>query len=115
MSSQAQQLFYASLAAVGVIATWTFNLQFIAETGGFSVVEFVRACYANAAAASITNDLLVVVALFLFWSWRESRRLGMRHWWIYVPLTFGIAIAFAFPLFMLMRDRAMAAQRLSGA
>lgn len=115
MTSAARQWVYASLAVIGVVVTWSFNLQFILQTGGFSIVDFVVACYANAASASITNDLLVVVALFLFWSWQESRRLAMRHWWLFVPLTFCIAIAFAFPLFMLMRERAMAAQRRSGA
>lgn len=108
MSSRSRQAVYASLALIGVVVTWTYNLQFIAERGGFSVREFIAACYANAASTSITNDLLVVVALFLYWSWGEARRLGMRHWWVYVPLTFGIAIAFAFPLFMCMRERALA-------
>lgn len=110
MSSSQRQAVYGGLAIIGVAVTWYFNLQFIVQTGGFSVVDFVVACYANAASASITNDLLVMVALFLFWSWQEARRLGMRHWWLYVPLTFGIAIAFSFPLFMLMRERAIAAR-----
>jgi hypothetical protein len=35
----------------------------------------------------------------------EARRLGMRHWWVWPVLTFGIAFAFAFPLFLYFRDR----------
>jgi len=31
--------------------------------------------------------------------------LSMSHWWIYVVLTFTVAIAFAFPLFLLNRER----------
>ena len=51
------------------------------------------------------NDLLVALATFLVWSFAEVRRLGMRRWWVYPILTFGIAFAFAFPLFLFLRDR----------
>jgi hypothetical protein len=32
----------------------------------------------------------------------------MRNWWLYFVLTFGVAAAFALPLFMYMRERAIA-------
>lgn len=35
----------------------------------------------------------------------EGRRLQMKRLWIYVVLTFVIAWAFAFPLFLFMRER----------
>ncbi len=104
---------YAALAVAGVIGTWWFNLQFMAEAGGaFSVVEFVRGGYANPAAASLTNDLLVALLCFLVWSFAEARRLGMRHWWVYVVVAFGVAFAVAFPLFLLVRERSLGAQSL---
>ena len=47
----------------------------------------------------------VVVVTFLVFSFVEARRLGMQHWWVWPLLTFGIAFAFAFPLFLYFRDR----------
>jgi len=106
MNLTARQIAYAALAAIGLIATWTFNLQFMSESGGsFSAVDFVAASYANSASTSISNDLAVGAIAFLVWSFHEARRLGMRHWWAYVVLTFAVAFAFAFPLFLFMRER----------
>jgi hypothetical protein len=115
MKLTAMQILYAALAAVGLVATWYFNLRFMAESGGsFSVVEFTRAGYANSASSSLSNDLLVGCAAFLVWSYAEARRLAMRRWWVWPVLTFGIAFAFAFPLFLFARERrlqALAPQR----
>ena len=112
MNLTPRQLVYAALAAIGLVATWYFNLQFMSESGGsFSVVDFVAASYANSASASISNDLTVGVIAFLVWSFHEARRIGMRHWWIYVVLTFAIAFACAYPLFLFMRERRMTTQQ----
>lgn len=110
MKLTARQGVYAALSVIGLIATWTFNLRFMAEGGGaFGVMDFVRGGYANAASSSLTNDLVVGCTAFLVWSFAEARRLGMRHWWGYVVLTFFVAFACAFPLFLLVRDRHMEA------
>ena len=110
MSSKAKQVIYALLAIIGLCVTWYFNLQLMQSPEGFSWGAFLADNYVNAASASITNDLLVVVAVFLFWSFFEARKLGMKHWWLYIPLTFIIAIAVAFPVFLLMRERKLANQ-----
>jgi hypothetical protein len=73
--------------------------------GGFSLAQFVAGGYANPAASSLTTDLTVAFLAFLVWLPGEARRVGVRHWWIYVVLGFGVAFAFAFPLFLLVRDR----------
>lgn len=106
MNLTIRQMVYLALAGIGAAATWYFNLRFMEESGGaFDAAEFLRGGYANSAASSLTNDLLVALAAFLVWSFAEARRLGMRHWWVYPALTFGIAFAFAFPLFLFARER----------
>jgi Terpene cyclase DEP1 len=110
-----RQIAYLALAAIGLIATWFFNIRFMAESGGaFDVVAFVRAGYANSASSSLSNDLLVGCVAFLIWSFVEVRRLAMRRWWVYPILTFAIAFAFAFPLFLFLRDRRLQAREHSG-
>jgi hypothetical protein len=105
-----RQIVYLVLAAAGLVLTWTFNLRFMAESGGaFDAVAFVKAGYVNPAAASLSNDLLVALATFLVWSFAEARRLRMRHWWAVPVLCFGVAFAFAFPLFLFFRERRLLA------
>jgi len=108
MNTNLRSTIFLVTAIVGVMVTWYFNIQFMIETGGFSAVGFIGACYVNSASTSISNDLLVAVFTFLFWSYSEAKRLGMKNWWVYVVLTFGIAVAFAFPFFMFMREKAIA-------
>ena len=108
-SSAKMQLLYGLSAVAGVAATLYFNIQFMTENNGFSVATFISDNYVNAASASISNDLLVVVAVFFIWSFVEARRLSMRFWWCYPVLTFTVAIAFALPLFLLFRERRLAA------
>ncbi len=105
-----KQIFYAIMALVGVCATWYFNLQAMDLDPNFSFASFVRDNYVNPSSASIANDIAVILVVFFFWSFVEARRLGMRHCWVYVPLSILIALAFAFPLFLLMRERALERQ-----
>ena len=94
---------FGLLAILGLVLPWTFNLQFMAAGG--SPLGFLQAGFANPAVSSVTVDILIATGAFLIWMIVESRRLGMRNWWIYIVLTFAVAVAFAFPLFLLMRER----------
>ena len=105
--SSIKQVFYAVMAIVGVCATWYFNLQAMELDPNFSFASFVHDNYVNPSSASIANDIAVILVVFFFWSFVEARRLNMKHWWVYVPLSIGIALAFAYPLFLLMRERAL--------
>ncbi|NNM01625.1 MAG: DUF2834 domain-containing protein [Gammaproteobacteria bacterium] len=108
MGSTRLSSLYLVLAGAGLIATWYFNLRFIEESGGvFNIAEFVRAGNANSAASSLANDLLVATLTFLVWSFVEARRLAIRHWWVFLVLTFTVAFALAFPLFLYVRERTL--------
>jgi hypothetical protein len=109
----ARQWLYAALALAGFLGTLLFNVRFARETGGFDAAAFLAGGFANPAAGSLTIDLLVALAAFLVWSFGEARRLGMRRWWVYLALSFLVAFAVAFPLFLLARDRRL--QDLEGA
>lgn len=108
MSSGSKQTFYGIMAIVGLCATWYFNIQAMQADPNFSFMTFLADNYVNPSSASITNDILVVLVVFFFWSFFEARKLNMKYWWVYLPLSIGIALAFALPLFMLMRERALA-------
>ena len=61
MQSKIRQYAYGVLAVAGVVATWYFNLRFMGEQAGFDVAAFLAGGYANAAASSFTNDLMIGV------------------------------------------------------
>lgn len=99
------RIIYLLLAILGLVMTWYYNLQFISESGGgFDIGEFIAASSTTAAAQSLSWDLAVACITGLIWIFYESRRLGMRFFWIYIILAFSIAYAFAFPLFLFVRQ-----------
>jgi len=110
--SKSTEIFYLICALAGVIFTMYFNIQFVIEHGSFSLITFVAENYVNNGSASIANDFIIVGVVFLVWSFREAKRLKMRKWWLFFLVTFSVALAFTMPLFMLVRERRIAA--LSG-
>ena len=100
---------YFALSLVGFVATWIFNFRFMQQTGfTFDAPEFIRQGFANNASSSLAADIGVAFFAFAVFVAAESRRLGMRHGWLYILLGLGVATAFAFPLFLGMRERHLA-------
>ncbi len=90
---------YALLAVVGALGTWYFNVLSIAGGDPYLVDWF-----ASPASSSAAVDLIVVALAACLFIVLESRRLGMRFAWVLVPLSFLIAVAFTFPLFLAWRQ-----------
>ena len=98
---------YGLIALAALIGTWSQNLAFFAlpNSGGLG---FIRACFVYPAAASISIDILFMcLAAFIFMA-VEARRLGIRFVWVYMVLSFAIAVSVMFPLFLLARQLRMA-------
>jgi hypothetical protein len=109
------RMLYLLLALVGVTTTWYYNLQFMQESGGmFDIGAFLAATSGNAASRSLSWDLAIACIAGLLWIYFESRRLGLRFFWVYILLAFGVAWAFAFPLFLFMRQGKLDAMQSEG-
>ena len=102
---------YGALAILGVVWTAYFNLQ--AFEAGLGAGDFFTMGFVNPVSSSLTADLTVACLAFLAWLPFEARRLQLRNWWIYIVLTFAVAFAFSFPLFLLMRERKLLSSRTS--
>ena len=101
----APRVLYLFLTIAGLVMTWKYNLQFMAESGGaFDLGKFIADSSGNAASQSLTWDLTIACLAGLVWIYYEARRLGMRFFWAYILLAFGVAYAFAFPLFLFIRQ-----------
>jgi hypothetical protein len=106
-----KQAIYGVLALVGVSLTWYHNIQFSLGGENATAAAFVADCFVNHASSSIAFDVTVATVTFLTWSNIEAKRLGMKGWWAIVILTMTVALAFAFPLFLLLRERKLEAAR----
>ncbi|MGB3909431.1 MAG: DUF2834 domain-containing protein [Pseudolysinimonas sp.] len=98
-------LVYLVLAIVGLITTWTFNILAIRAGSDF----FVEWGSNGFATQSLQVDLLILAVAVGVFLVIEGRRIGMRHAWLFLPLSAVTAAAFAMPLFLALRERKLAA------
>ncbi|GAB2518800.1 DUF2834 domain-containing protein [Nocardia heshunensis] len=100
---------YIALAVAALVGTqWTLITQI---SRGGSMADAGRDLFATPASTFSTVDLLTVAVVALVFMVVESRRLGMRRLWLYVVLTFAVAISVAFPLFLVERQVRVARRR----
>lgn len=100
---------YLALAAAGAVLPWLANWSFIQDYGpSFDLGLFVRLANANAAAQSLSRDLLVGASAVTLWMVLETRRLRLRGlpWVLLSCVT--VAFAFGAPLFLYLRERRLA-------
>lgn len=100
-ASQVRQGFYAVAALVGLVLTWYFNLTYSGSE------SYLSAWFANAASSSAAVDLMVVAAVASVFMLTEGRRLRLRLVPLFVVGGFVVAMACAFPLFLLYRERVL--------
>ena len=94
---------YFALAVVGGVGTWYYNLIY---TGG----DYLGDWFANAASSSAAVDIIVVLVVASVFYVREGRRLGWRLPLVllFIPLAAFVTVAFAFPLFLGLRELQLA-------
>lgn len=97
---------YLACACVGLVGTWTANVMAIVQQRNF-VGDWITS---GPAVASLTLDILIVAIVAAVFIVIEGRRLGMRWLVVYLLLIPFVALAFALPLFLAMRERALLAR-----
>jgi Terpene cyclase DEP1 len=93
---------YAAIGLLAIPATWINNIAFMQQPNN-SFTDFINAAYVNAAAASLSNDLLFIAIAASMFMAIEGKRVGVRYVWLYLILSGVVAISFTFPLFLLAR------------
>jgi apolipoprotein N-acyltransferase len=96
-----KKIIYLTLAILGFVVPWYYNIQFFAHAG---LLEFVNQSSANLAAKSIGFDLFIATVTGSAWMYVESKRVGIRFGWLYIVIGFLVAFALALPLFLFMRE-----------
>jgi hypothetical protein len=115
MSRRALLIAYALTALLAFIGTWSQNVAYFRADEGLAAFALATARFwpdtlTTPAAVSVTVDLALFVLAVSIWMVLEARRLGVRFVWLYVVLGLLIAISVTFPLFLIARERRLAAR-----
>ncbi len=93
---------FLCLAVVGLVVPWGFNLRFLSEGGSLAPESFFGAAFANPLTTAITLDVYLAALAFSLGVAQDSQA-GRRRWWA-LPLTFGVGLSFALPLYLWWRS-----------
>ena len=99
---------YGVLGLIGLVGTQVIVFGGYMTSGDGS---FVDQLVGNGVSTFMLIDLLAVAFVALVFMVAEGRRLGMRFLWVYVLLTFLVAISVSLPLFLIVRQVHLAKER----
>ena len=115
ISRKALCVAYGLIALLALVGTWGNNAAYM----GLGFVEtnmtFWRDTLVNPASRSITVDLFFLGLAMFVWMVLEARRLGMRGVWLYLLFGMLVAISVTVPIFLINRERALAAREPASA
>jgi len=105
---------YAAIAVLALVGTWSQNAAYVRPGDGaagfaLATARFWPDTLRTPASVSITVDIGLFFLAAAIWMVFEARRLGIRFVWLYVVGGLLIAISVTFPLFLIARERRLAA------
>lgn len=101
--------FYLLAAVVGTVVPWLFFAGFFAQNG-LDIPGFAGGLFANGAAGGFSADVLISIAVFWIWSYRDAGQHGITQWWLVLPAGCTVGLSLALPLYLWLREgRAVAA------
>ena len=105
---------YAAIALLALVGTWRQNVAYVQPGDGaagfaLATARFWPDTIKTPASVSITVDIGLFFLAAAVWMVLEARKLGIRLVWLYVVGGLLIAISVTFPLFLIARERRLAA------
>ena len=101
---------YGVIAVLALVGTWGNNLHYLGDGFFAANTHFWSDTLVNAASRSITVDVFFLSLAAIMWMLLEARRLKLRAVWLYVIFGLLVAISVTVPLFLIHRERALAAR-----
>ena len=98
---------YAVIAVAALVATWSQNLAY---EGSDFLARFLPDTTVTPASRSITADILMLFLSAAVLMVAEAHKHNVRFVWAYILGGFLTAISFTFPLFLIARERRLAAE-----
>ena len=98
--------FYLLAALVGAIAPYAAYFGYLEYVPGSS--GSLSLAWGNPIAAATLTDF--TISCLVFWPFlvTESRKLAIRHWWLFIAANIFIGLSFALPAFLYIRERRLA-------
>ena len=101
---------YAAIGILAFVGTWGNILDSLKQLGFWGgTLQFWQDVLVNGPSRFITVDTLFLSLSIVVWMVLEARRLNIPGVWLYILFGVFIAISLAVPLFMIHRERRLAA------
>ncbi len=98
------QYLYLALAFLGIILPYSQYIPFHLENG-FNIPLMFEQLFVNNITMFFAFDLFVAAAVVIVFIIHEGRKKEIKYYWIPLLSIFMIGLAFAFPLFLYLRER----------
>ena len=95
--------FYLIAAAIGAVAPYATYYGYLAYVPGSSGA--LSLAWGNPIAAATLTDFTISCLVFWPFVFVESKKLGIRYWWLFVVTNIFIGLSFALPAFLYLRER----------
>ncbi len=100
---------YLVLTLIGTLLPNIFVIKETIRSGNILLyahpLDTFSAMFVNNISTAFIIDLLFIVILFLFWSYKEARRLEIKNVYLVWIYTFVFGIAGGLPLFLYFREK----------
>ena len=94
---------YLLLAIAGFILPYYFLIVFL-TSNGLNWPLMGAQLFGTPISTACAVDLLITIIAFWMFLYRETHRLQMQRWWIYIVATLLVGPSFALPLFLYFRE-----------
>ncbi|MET3927654.1 DUF2834 domain-containing protein [Devosia sp. 2618] len=95
---------YLAAAVLGTVVPWLFFGSFFSQNGP-DIPLFLQSLFVNGAAGGFSADVLISIAVFWLWSWRDAAKHDVARWWLVLPASFFVGLSLALPLYFYLRER----------
>lgn len=99
--------FYGILCVLGTILPYGAFVPWL-TTHGLAPLLLIEQAFASPVSAFAWLDVIVSAVVLIAFIWAEGRRLAMRRLWLPTLATLTVGVSLALPLFLLMRESAIA-------
>jgi hypothetical protein len=102
------------LAVVGFVVPNVMVGIFIAEHG-LDLELYFDNWFETLPSSQLVVDLVIAFLALAVWASWDGPRTGVDNWWVVFPASLLVGVCFALPLYLYMRERAVASDRVQHA
>ncbi|MBX3041715.1 MAG: DUF2834 domain-containing protein [Bdellovibrionaceae bacterium] len=94
------------LAVLGVAIPFSHFAPFLMEQG-LNLPLFWDLLFANRVSSFFATDLIISSIAFLLWSYFDSKKNKVTHWWLILAANLLLGLSLALPLYFFRRHSAL--------